>query len=300
MNFIQFLGALQIGLLFGLVAIGVWLSFRILDFPDLTVDGSFPLGAAVASTAIVSGLDPFTATLLAVIAGMMAGFVTAWISTRWNILHLLASILTMISLYSINIRIMGRPNTSLLGETTIFDALQIFGLPPYENTIVLMGIITLLAAILVKWFLSTQLGMGMRATGSNPKMAQAQGISNHFNIKLGISISNGLVALAGALFAQSEGFADVTMGVGTIIIGLAAVIVGEAILNPKTIAMALVSCIIGAIFYRLAISFSLNLNFIGLQASDINLITALLVGFAMITPRLRQKLLDFRDTRNSK
>ncbi len=303
MNLIQFMGALEIGFIYGLVAIAVLLSFRILDFPDLTVDGSLPLGAAVCAILIVSGVDPWMATGCAILAGMMAGFTTAWISVRWNILHLLASILTMTALYSINLRIMGRPNIALLGEKTIFTPLE--NLSSLENISYLRHYILPLATfviagfvlLLIYRFLSSEKGLAMRATGANSRMAKAQGIAVNRQILFGISLSNGLVALAGAIYAQYAGFADVTSGVGTIVVGLAAVIVGEAIFNPKVILMALIACILGSIFYHLAIAVALNVSFLGLQAQDLKLVTAVIVGLAMVTPKLRAKILDFKASR---
>lgn len=298
MNLIQFMGAVEIGLLYGLVAMGVLLSFRILDFPDLTVDGSFPLGAAVCAIFIVSGVNPWVATFAAILAGMLAGLTTAWISVRWNILHLLASILTMTALYSINLRIMGRPNIALLGEETIFTPIENLSFPHLYILPTAMGIVAVFILILLYLFLMSQKGLAMRATGANVRMAKAQGIAVNRQVLFGIALSNGLVALAGALFAQSQGFADVTMGVGTIIVGLAAVIVGEAIFNPRVIMAALVACIFGSIFYRLAVALALNAGFLGLQASDLQLVTAVIVGIAMVTPTLRAKILDFKATRS--
>jgi len=292
-NLIQFMGAVELGLLYGLVAMGVWLSFRILDFPDLTVDGSFPLGAAVCAILIVSGVDPWVATFCAILAGMLAGLTTAWISVRWNILHLLASILTMTALYSINLRIMGRPNIALLGEKTIFSALEDPALRSLFTMPFAMFILSGVVLVLLYRFLMSEKGLAIRATGANSRMAKAQGVAVNRRILFGISLSNGLVALAGALFAQSQGFADVTMGVGTIIVGLAAVIVGEAIFNPRIILTALIACVFGSIFYRLAIAMALNAGFLGLQASDLQLVTAVIVGIAMVTPKLRAKILDF-------
>ena len=298
MNLIQFMGALEIGFLYGLVAMGVLLSFRILDFPDLTVDGSFPLGAAVCAILIVSGVNPWIATFAAILAGMAAGFTTAWISVRWNILHLLASILTMTALYSINLRIMGRPNIALLGESTIFTPIESLSFPHLYIMPCTMFVVASVVLLLIYRFLISEKGLAMRATGANPRMGKAQGIGVNVQVLFGIALSNGLVALAGALFAQSQGFADVTMGVGTIIVGLAAVIVGEAFFNPKVILTALIACVIGSIFYRLAIAMALNAGFLGLQASDLQLVTAVIVGFAMITPKLRTKILDFKASRS--
>lgn len=298
MNLIQFMGAVELGLLYGLVAMGVLLSFRVLDFPDLTVDGSFPLGAAVCAILIVSGVNPWIATFCAILAGMVAGFITAWISVRWNILHLLASILTMTALYSINLRIMGRPNIALLGENTIFMPIEDL---PYSSSFIMPAAMLVVAGValwMVYRFLSSEKGLAMRATGANTRMAKAQGISVNRQILSGLAMSNGLVAFGGALFAQSQGFADMTMGVGTIVVGLAAVIVGEAIFNPKVILAALVACVIGSIFYRIAIAMALNAGFLGLQSSDVQLVTAVIVGIAMVTPKLRAKILDFKASRS--
>ena len=201
MSLIAFLGAIEAGLLFGLVALGVFISFRILNFPDLTVDGSLPLGAATAATLIVSGFDPYLATLAAMAAGALAGLVTALLNVRLGILHLLASILTMISLYSINLRVMGKPNQALLGEATVFTPFEALGLPFYWLIPIYLLLLLLLAVWLVNRFLTSEVGLAMRATGANPRMAAAQGIETGRMKMLGIALSNGLVGLAGALFA---------------------------------------------------------------------------------------------------
>lgn len=293
----QYLLAVQLGLLYGLMAMGVLLSFRILDFPDLTVDGSFPLGSGVCAVLIVSGVNPWIATLCAIPAGMIAGLVTAWISVRWNILHLLASILTMTALYSINLRIMGRPNIALLGEPTILTPVE--DIPYLHHILVPLALLVIVGVILVLVyrFLTSEKGLAMRATGANARMAKAQGIAVNRQIMLGLAISNGLVALAGALIAQFQGFADITMGVGTIVVGLAAVIVGEAIFNPKVILSALIACVVGSIVYFIIRATALNLDFLGLEPSDMQLVTAIIVGVAMMTPKLRSKIIDFKMTR---
>lgn len=288
MSLIALLGAVETGLLFGLVALGIFLSFRVLQFPDLTVDGSFPLGAAVAATLIVSGWNPWLATLAALLAGAAAGLVTAWLNVRLGIIHLLASILTMIALYSVNLRIMGRPNISLLMEPTVFTPLEALPLPGYVRLpLVLLGVV-----LLVKWlldrFLASERGLAMRATGMNPRMARAQGIRTGGAVLLGMALSNALVGLAGALFAQSQGSADVTMGVGVIVVGLAAVIGGEALLPPRTLFWATLGCLVGSVVYRLAVALALNADFIGLKAQDLNLITAVLVVAALLLPGMRR------------
>lgn len=287
MTFFAFLGALQIGLIFGLVALGVFLSFRVLNFPDLTVDGSFPLGAAVAATLIVAEIDPFLATAVAMFAGVLAGLVTAALNLRFRILHLLASILTMIALYSINLRIMGKPNVALIGERTMLTPLLEAGLNKQATEILVAAIATTLAGLALIRFLLSDYGLAMRATGSNPRMARAQGVDTARATYVGMALSNALVALAGALFAQMNGFADVTMGTGTIVVGLAAVIVGEAIFGTRSIAIWIAACIAGSVIYRLAVALALNAGFLGLNASDLNLVTALLVAVALILPGAR-------------
>ncbi|WP_135080931.1 ABC transporter permease [Terasakiella sp. SH-1] len=290
MSLIAFLGAIETGLLFGIVALGVFISFRVLDFPDLTVDGSLPLGAATAATLIVNGMNPFAACLAAMAAGAAAGLVTAWLNVRLGILHLLASILTMIALYSVNLRVMGKPNQALLGEETVFTPFEnMIDLPYYWVTpMVLLGII-LLILILLNLFLSSEMGLGMRATGVNGRMAEAQGINTSTMKLTGIALSNAMVALAGALFAQIQGGADITMGVGVIVVGLAAVILGEATISTRTIILATIGCVVGSILYRVVVALALNADFIGLQAQDLKLVTAVLVVLAMTLPGARQK-----------
>jgi len=293
MSLIAFLGAIESGLIFGLVALGVFLSFRVLEFPDLTVDGSFPLGAAVSAVLLLAGWNPWMATLMALFAGALAGIVTAWLNVRLHILHLLASILTMIALYSVNLRIMGRPNIALLGEETLLTPFENWGnqydIPFYVTTPIVFTIIVIVFAFIIYNFLNSELGLAMRATGANPRMARAQGVKTTTMIIAGMALSNALVALAGSLFAQSQGSADVTMGVGVIVVGLAAVIGGEALLTPSTILKAVIGCIIGAILYRLAIALALNLDFIGLKAQDLNLVTSVLVMLAIVLPRYQSK-----------
>ena len=289
MSLVAFLGAIELGLVFGLVALGVFLSFRVLQFPDLTVDGSFPLGAAVAATLIVTGWNPFLATGLAALAGAGAGLVTAWLNIRLKILHLLASILTMIALYSINLRIMGRPNVALLGDTTVLTLLEALPLRSYWLAPILFLTIAVAAKLLLDRFLGSEMGLALRATGANPRLARAMGIGTDRLVLGGMALSNALVALAGALFAQSQGSADISMGVGVIVVGLAAVILGEAVMPGRGIALATLGCIIGSILYRLAVAFALNADMLGLQAQDLNLLTAILVALAMVLPGERRR-----------
>ncbi|EIU7614051.1 ABC transporter permease [Vibrio vulnificus] len=286
MSAFAFFGALEIGLLYGLVALGVYLTFRVLDFPDLSVDGSFPMGAAVAATAIVAGVNPWLATGMAILAGAMTGWVTAFLAVRCGILHLLASILTMIAAFSINIRIMGRPNLALLGEETILTPFESLGDPMFIRPLV-VGILVLISSWLVVRLLYSDFGLGLRATGVNARMVRAQGGSTSFYTYFGLALSNGFVGFAGALFAQTNSFADVTSGVGTIVVGLAAVILGQTLIPGRKIWVAVVAVIVGSVLYRLAVAFALSSGMFGLQASDLNLVTAVLVAIALIAPKLK-------------
>ncbi|GHD75656.1 ABC transporter permease [Vogesella fluminis] len=288
---IALMGALEIGLIFALVALGVLISFRILDFPDLTADGSFPLGGAVAATLIAGGHDPWLACGFGALAGAVSGLVTAWLHVRLNILQLLASILVMIALYSINLRIMGAPNMPLIGSPTVFAP---FIGEALENSWLVqpavLAVIIVAAKIALDLFFASQTGLAMRATGANPRMARAQGVATERMVLSGMALSNALIALAGALYVQTQGGADVSMGVGTIVVGLAAVIIGETLLPSRKLWVITLATIIGALLYRLLIAVALNADFIGLQAQDLNLITALLVGGALVLPQLKAKL----------
>jgi putative ABC transport system permease protein len=294
MSLFSLLGALEIGLIFSLVALGVLISFRVLRFPDLTVDGSFPLGGAVAATLIASGLNPFIATGAAVLAGAAAGLLTGWLNVRLRIMDLLASILVMIALYSVNLRIMGGPNVPLIMEPTVFNLVLPGVLPDYAERPLLLALVVLAAKLLLDWFFATQHGLAMRATGSNPRMARAQGVATDRSLLGGMALSNALVALAGALFAQTQGGSDISMGVGTIVIGLAAVIVGESIMPARRFVWLTLSVILGAVLYRFFIALALNSDFIGLQAQDLNLVTAALVTVALVLPMLKSRFLGRR------
>lgn len=290
MSLIASLGAIEIGLIFGLVALGVFLSFRIINFPDLTVDGSFPLGGAVAAALIVAGWNPFAATAMAIVAGGLAGYLTAWLNVRLRIMQLLASILVMIALYSINLRVMGKPNVALISEPTVFSLLAFADLPEFWlKPLILLGIVAL-AKIALDLFFASETGLAMRATGGNPRMARAQGISTDRLTLWGLALSNALVALAGALFVQTQGGADISMGVGTIVIGLAAVIIGETLLPARSLVLTTLACVLGAVLYRFFIATALNTDFMGLKAQDLNLVTAVLVALALLVPGYQRKL----------
>lgn len=292
-----FFGALEQGFAYGLMVIGVYLTFRVLDFPDLTVDGSLPLGAAVSAVAVTSGYSPFLAIMMAAGAGFLAGMVTGILNTKFKILHLLASILTMIALYSVNLRIMGRPNMALLGQDTVVDwFMELTGLLPYYSTPLLFFIICLVVVIILIWFLHTEQGLTFLATGNNMQMITSQGVNTDTVIIFGVGLSNALVATSGALVAQNQGAADVNMGVGTIVAGLASVILGETIFGDKTIGRAIIAALLGSALYRIAIGLALGLKLgsFSITPSDLNLITALLVVVALIAPRMKRKILAGR------
>ncbi len=289
MTLFSFLGAIEIGLIFALVALGVFISFRLLRFPDLTVDGSFPLGGAVCAVMITSGYSPLVATIAATLAGAAAGLVTGWLNVKLKIMDLLASILMMIALYSINLRVMGGPNIPLINDPTLFNQMQPAGIEDYVFRPLLLIVIVVLVKLAMDWFFLTERGLAIRATGTNARMARAQGVNTGGMILLGMAVSNALVGLAGALFAQTQGGADSSMGIGTIVIGLAAVIVGESILPSRKLILATLAVVIGAIVYRFFIALALNSDFIGLKAQDLNLVTALLVTVALVIPQLKRK-----------
>ncbi len=280
MNPLQLFGAIEIGLIYSLVAIGVYITFKIINFPDLTVDGSFTLGATVSSSMIFAGYDPYIATWIAIFAGGFSGIITGYLNIRWNILGLLAGILTMTALYSINLRIMGRPNIAIIDSATVFGDWSVIGV---------IFVVNIITVLLLTRFFASEFGLAIRAVGINPKVSSAYGINAGIMKIVALSISNGIVALAGSLFAQSQGFADISMGAGTIIVGLASVIIGEALVNPERVWASLLTCAIGSILYRIAIAFALNAHDIGLEASDLNLITALLVALTIIFTKLKTK-----------
>jgi len=282
-----FLASVEQGLVYAIMAIGVYLTFRILDFPDLTVDGSFPLGAAVAAKMIVSGYHPVVATLVPLLFGALAGIMTGILHTKGKITGLLAGILTMTALYSINLRVMGKPNIPLLRETTVITMSNSSGLPQWLTNILLFAFCVIVIKFILDWFLFTEIGLALRATGDNPHMIRSMGVNTDSMKILGLALSNALVAFSGALVAQHQGFADAGMGIGMIIAGLASVIIGEVVIGARSIPVATIAVIGGSIIYRLAIAVAL---LIGFRSSDLKLITALLVVFALSTPKVKSLL----------
>jgi putative ABC transport system permease protein len=277
------------GLVYGFVAIGVYFTFRVLAFPDLTVDGSFPLGGAVAGILIIDGYNPWLATIAALCAGMCAGLGTSLLNTKLRINGLLAGILMMVALYSLNLRIMGRANIPLLREVTVFDQFsKLLGIRTgVELSSIFMVILVAAALIILNWFLRTEIGLALRATGDNEQMVRGLGTDTNMMTILGVSIANGLVALSGALVAQNQGFSDVGMGIGMIVLGLASVIIGEGIFRPRGVTAILLAVVGGAFAYRLFVGIALQQ---GLRPSDLKLTTALLVIIVLAIPYIHKKI----------
>lgn len=285
--------ALYEGLVYGFVAIGVFLTFRVLAFPDLTVDGSFPLGGAVAAIMIVNGFNPWLATIAAFGSGICAGLGTSLLNTKLRINALLAGILMMVGLYSINLMIMGRPNIPLLREVTVFDQaselLNKIGvtLSSVHLSIIVMVVLVFIILAILNWFLRTEIGLALRATGENEQMVRGLGTSTNMTTILGVSVSNGLVALSGALVAQNQGITDVGMGIGMIVMGLASVIIGEGLFRARGVTATLLAVLAGAFVYRLFLGTALRL---GVDPNNLKLLTAALVIVALSIPFIRKKL----------
>jgi putative tryptophan/tyrosine transport system permease protein len=311
--FTAIFGAFESGIIYSIMALGVYLSFRVLDFPDLTVDGSFVTGAAVAATLIVSGANPFFATAAALIAGFAAGCLTGILHAYGKINSLLSGILMMIALYSINLRIMGKSNVPLLNTETAMTSIRgawdqtgIDGvmngllaaiglgdsLPRTWGILVLMLFTALAIKLLADQFLKTEIGLALRATGDNKRMIRSLSADTNLMVILGLGLSNSLVAFSGALIAQQGGFADVGMGIGMIIIGLASVIIGEALFGTKTIARTTLAVIGGAIIYRIVVTLALRVDF--LEPGDMKLITAVIVIIALIMPKTLDRVREGR------
>ncbi|MFC7679447.1 ABC transporter permease [Paenibacillus sp. GCM10028914] len=270
---------IELGLLYALMALGVYITFRILDFPDLTVDGSFTTGGAVAAVLITNGAAPWLATLGALAGGMLAGVCTGLLHTKGRINGLLSGIIMMIALYSINMRILGKPNVSIGDGETIFASL---------DPIYVMLVIVIIGKLLLDAFFRTDLGLSLRATGDNKRMIRSFGVNTDTTTILGLSISNGLVALSGAVVAQHSGFADIGSGIGMIVIGLASVIIGEAILGTGSVFRTTAAVILGSIIYRIVVALAYEIKW--LEASDLKLITAIIVIIALVVPTIRRSM----------
>lgn len=292
------LGAVSQGLFWAILAIGVYIAFRILDFADMTSEGSFALGGSVSAILIVFGWNPFLSLIIAIFAGMIAGAVTGWLHTKLKIPAILSGILTMIALYSVNLRVMGQANTSLLGKSTIVTIIKSL-LPPAKELgmkdstfqiLVSMAIGVVFSGIVIiflYWFFGTEIGCTIRATGNNGAMVRAQGADTDKMKILGLMLGNGLIALSGALVAQSQGYADVGMGIGAIVIGLASIVIGEVVFfRKRSFAQKLLAIIVGSIIYRIIIAIVLQ---IGLNTDDLKLLTAVIVAAALSVPVVKNK-----------
>jgi putative ABC transport system permease protein len=297
------IGATTIGLILALLALGVYLSFRIFNFPDITADGSITLGAAVTATLLVRGFLPALATLAGFAAGMLAGMTTGILHTKFKINGLLSGILVMTALYSVNLHVMGKSNVPLLNESTLNSELESFCVnwihasPELDvlgwtvglrDAATLLGVLALVSCIGVGLYLffQTNLGMAMRATGDNPQMIRALGVSVDFIIVVGLALSNGLIALAGSVLAQYQGFADVQMGIGMVVWGLASVIIGEALVSSSRIGLLITGAVLGSVLFRLLVAIALRW---GLNPNDLKLITATFVFVALVAPALLRK-----------
>jgi len=289
------ISTISLGLLWSVLTLGVYITFRVLNIADLSVEGTFPLGAAVAAALIDKGAGPMTAVAAAMAAGMAGGALTGLMHTKLKIPALLAGILSMIGLYSVNLRVMGKANISLLGMDTVYSWMEKTGMDK-EMAVLAVGVVAVgVVAVAMYWFFGTEKGMSIRATGQNPQMIRAQGVNTHHTILLGLILGNGLVAISGALIAQNNGFADVGMGIGTIVIGLASVIIGEVLFGARSFKNSLVSIILGSIVYRAVIATVLKM---GMSPNDLKLLTAVLVAFALSLPLIKEKWAAMRGGKN--
>lgn len=295
MTWLAFQGSVELGIIYAIMALGVFISFRTLNIPDLTVDSSFVLGAAI-SAMLCSNGSPVLAMLAALAGGALAGCVTALLHTHLKIQPLLAGILVMLALYSVNLRVMdNRANIPLLNKATIFSILQ--GTPLEQHArLFLPSVLLVLLLVLLFLFLQTRLGLVLRATGDNDQMVRAIGVNTNSTVILGLALANSLVALSGALIAQYQSFADISMGVGMVIIGLASVIVGEVIFGTSPLLRRLVAVALGAILYRLVIAFALEL---GMPPTDLKLISAVIVALALAMPVIKERLLLLQKRQSS-
>jgi len=287
-------GSLELGIIYAIMALGVFISFRTLNIPDLTVDNSFTLGAAVSAVLTASISQPFIGLVLAFFAGCIAGSLTALLMTKLKIQPLLSGILMMLALYSINLRVMsGKPNIPLLNKPLMFDFLHNLPSEKYAK-LLFLALILALIVVLLFFFLKTKLGFALRATGDNEKMVRALGVNTDVTILIGLAVSNGLVALSGAMIAQYQSFADVNMGIGMVVIGLASVIIGEVLFSVKTLMRRLIAVALGAILYRLVIAVAL---WLGMPPTDLKLVSAVIVAAALSMPVIKDRILSFKSKR---
>ncbi|MFZ4704989.1 MAG: ABC transporter permease [Bacteroidales bacterium] len=297
------IGSITIGLIMALLALGIFISFRIFDFPDITAEGSFTFGAAIAASLIVAGINPVAATALAFVGGMLAGAATGFIHTRFKINPLLSGILVMTALYSVNLHVMGKSNVPLLSQNSLFTWFEDFSnnISGKDAMVNLIGwsvpamdlwtlcfclLIIIACSLLLLWFFRTNIGTAMRATGDNDQMIRALGVNTKVMIIAGVALSNGFIALSGSMLAQFQGFADVQMGIGMMVWGLASVIIGEALISENSLGMVIAGAVIGAVLFRLLVAIALRW---GMNPNDLKLITAAFVFIALVLPGIMKK-----------
>ena len=293
MNFLwDVQGGATLGIIWAIMTLGLYLTYRVLNYADLTVDGSLTLGGAISAVCVAAGMQPILAILIATIGGMLAGSVTGFLHTKFKIPDLLAGILTQFGLYSINLRIMGKANFGLLNQTTLFSQIKAMGVPSKWAGFLVGIVFAVVLIIVIYCFFGTEIGCALRATGNNPNMVRAMGSNTKIYIVLGLVVGNGLVAMAGGLLAQYQGYADINMGVGTIVIGLAAIMIGEVLYSKRTYIHRLTGVVIGSVVYRIIIAFVLRISLtanlvIKITADDMKLITAIIVVIALVAPTLK-------------
>ena len=302
------IGSITIGLILALLALGIFISFRIFDFPDITAEGSFTFGAAITASLIVVGVNPVGATILAFAGGLLAGAATGLIHTRFKINPLLSGILVMTALYSVNLHVMGKSNMPLLSQKTLFTWFENFSISMSGKDMVfnLIGwsvpakdlwtlffclLIIVAVSLLLLWFFRTNIGTAMRATGDNDQMIRALGVNTKVMIIFGVALSNGFIALAGSMLAQFQGFADVQMGIGMMVWGLASVIIGEALISNNSLGLVIAGAVIGAVLFRLLVAIALRW---GMNPNDLKLITAAFVFLALVLPGFLKQTKKFK------
>lgn len=282
------LSSLSQGLLWSIMAIGVYLTFRILDIADLTAEGSYPLGAAICATGIVSGVSPLLATFLAFVGGLLAGLVSGLVHTKLKIPALLTGIITLTGLYSVNLKVLGRANVALLRQRTLVTQLYDLGFTKLAAVLIMGFVFVTIVIFLLALLMKTQLGLALRSTGDNNPMSEANGIKTDQMKIMGYMLSNGLIALCSALLCQNNGYADLNAGVGTIVIGLASIIIAEVMIRQLSIGWRLASIVLGSIVYRLIILAILAIP--GMDADLVKLFSAMLLAAVLFVPELQQRL----------
>lgn len=280
------ISAISQGLLWSILAIGIHITYRILNISDLTSEGSFTLGAAIFASLLMMDISPIIALIMALISGSLAGLVTGILTTKLHIPSLLSGILSMTGLYSINLRIMGKANIPLNQKTTLLTVIKnLLGFAKDRDAAIILGLIVALVIIIILvWFFNTEFGYAIIATGSNEKMIRANGINSDFTKIAGLMIANALIALSGALVCQYNGYADVGQGIGAIVIGLASVIIGEVIFKNRSFFLSLIGIVSGSVIYRIIVAIVINANFI--SANDMKLFTSIIVALALYIANL--------------